>query len=187
MPLPPGVPSRNRIHVRSIVVEGWKRDDGLWDFEARLADVKDHDYSLASGVRPKGEPVHEMRVRLTVDRDFNIIEAAASSDAVPYPDGCEHIAPAYAKLAGLNLVRGFRKTVAGMFEGVRGCSHMTELLLALPAAAIQTFASEMRDTEGHDPLVKPFQLDRCHALDTNSETVRRYYPRWHGNRAKQTG
>lgn len=182
MPLPPGDSSRKRVHTRSILVEGWKRDDGLWDIEARLTDVKDHDYPLASGVRLKGEPVHDMRVRITVDNEFVIVAAAAVSDAVPYPNGCEKIAPDYARLVGLNLVRGYRKTVGEMFEGVRGCAHLTELLLALPAATIQTFASEMRDTEGRDPGLKPFQLDRCHALDTSSETVSRYYPRWYKER-----
>lgn len=185
MALPPAVASRKRIHTRSIAIEGWKRDDQLWDIEARLTDVKDHDYPLASGVRPQGEPVHDMRVRLTINREFDIVAAVAVSDAVPYPDGCEKIAPDYARLVGLNLARGYRKAVGEMFEGVRGCSHLTELLLGLPAAAIQTFASEMRDTEGHDPLTKPFQLDRCHALDTTSETVRRYYPRWY--RGQKTG
>ncbi|MBI3523921.1 MAG: DUF2889 domain-containing protein [Betaproteobacteria bacterium] len=185
MPLPPGVATRKRIHSRTISVEGWKRDDGLWDIEARLTDIKDHDYTLASGVRLKGQPVHDMRVRITVDREFSITAATAVSDAVPYPNGCETIAPAYARLVGLNLLRGYRKTVGEMFEGVRGCSHLTELLLALPAATIQTFASEMRDTDGYDPGLKPFQLDRCHALDTASETVRRYYPRWY--RGPQNG
>jgi len=182
MPLPPSVASRKRVHTRTISVEGWKRDDGLWDIEARLTDIKDHDYPLASGVRLKGQPVHDMRVRITIDNEFGILAAAAVSDAVPYPNGCEKIAPDYARLVGLNLMRGYRKTVGEMFEGVRGCSHLTELLLALPAAAIQTYASEMRDTEGRDPGRKPFQLDRCHALDTTSETVRRYYPRWYKER-----
>ncbi|MEK7736583.1 MAG: DUF2889 domain-containing protein, partial [Pseudomonadota bacterium] len=95
MPLPPGVPSRKRVHTRTICVEGWKRADGLWDIEARLTDVKDHDYPLASGIRPKGEAVHDMRVRITVDREFGIVAASAASDAVPYPNGCENIAPDY--------------------------------------------------------------------------------------------
>lgn len=179
MPLPSPSATRTRLHTRMIALEGWKRSDGLWDIEARLTDRKDHDYPLASGVRPRGQPVHDMWLRVTIDREFNIVEAAASSDAVPYPGGCDTIAPAYRKIVGLNLVRGFRRTVAGMFETVRGCSHLTELLVSLPTAAIQTFASEARDTEGLDPDAKPFQLDRCHALDTGSATVRRYYPRWY--------
>ena len=179
MPLPSSTAPRTRLHLRQIALEGWKRGDGLWDIEARLTDSKDLDYPLASGVRLRGQPVHDMWLRVTIDRDFNIVDAAASSDAVPYPGGCDTIAPAYRRIVGLNLVRGFRRTVAEMFDTVNGCSHITELLASLPTAAIQTFASEAKDTEGLDPNVKPFQLDRCHALDTGSETVRRYYPCWY--------
>lgn len=185
MPLPASAVSRTRIHTRRIVLEGWRRGDGLWDIEARLTDIKDHDYHLASGIRPQGEPVHDMWVRVTIDRDMNILDADASSDAVPYPGGCDTIAPAYRQLIGRNLFRGFRRDVGELFADVRGCSHMTELLNSLPTAAIQTFASEMRDTDGHTPDAQPFQLDQCHALATTSETVRRYYPRWF--RGNKTG
>lgn len=179
MPLPPPEAPRQRLHLRAISLEGWKRGDGFWDIEARLTDTKDHDYHLASGVRARGDPVHDMWVRVTIDRDMNVLAAEAASDSVPYPGGCDTIAADYRQLVGLNLARGFRRTVGEMFEGVRGCSHITELLLFLPTAAIQTFASEVRETD--DRGGKPFQLDRCHALETTSETVRRYYPRWHRN------
>ena len=53
---------------------------------------------------------------------------------------------------------------------------MTELLGYLPTAAVQTFAGLRREDEGDG---KPFQLDRCHALETTTETVRRYYPKWY--------
>jgi hypothetical protein len=33
-----------------------------------------------------------------------------------------------------------------------------------------------REDEGEQ---KPFQLDRCHALDTTGDVVRRYYPKWY--------
>jgi hypothetical protein len=179
MPLPPVKAMRTLVHTRRIVLQGWKRDDGLWDVEARLTDVKDHDYPLASGLRPRGQPVHDLWVRATIDREFNVIDAAACLDQVPYPGGCDVIGGAYRRIVGLNLVRGFRRTVAEMFDSVNGCSHMTELLGLLPTAAIQTFASEVRDTDGAAPGEKPFQLDRCHALETTTETVRRYYPRWY--------
>lgn len=132
--------------------------------------------------------MHDLRVRISIDRDMNIVAAQASSDAVPYPGGCDTIAPVYRrfvdlKSVGLNLARGFRRRVGEMFDGVRGCSHLTELLFSLPTAAIQTFASEVREVD--DRNGKPFQLDRCHALETHSETVRRYYPRWY--RSSKTG
>jgi hypothetical protein len=164
--------------VRRIVYEGWQREDGLFDIEARLVDAKDHVYALASGVRAPGEPIHEMSVRVTIDRDYVIRALEASSDRVPYPDGCEDIAPDYAKLVGADLMHGFRKVLHDRMGGVRGCSHLTELIAFLPTAALQTFASLNRDA---DPgaRTKPFQLDRCHALEHTSETVRRYYPKWY--------
>ena len=113
----------------------------------------------------------------SVDDTFTIHEAVACSDGVPYPGYCDTIGPVYGKLVGLNLVRGFRRTIGEMFADVRGCSHMTELLNSLPTAAIQTVASFRRDDE--ETKDKPFQLDRCHALETSAEAVRIYYPRWY--------
>ncbi len=177
MPLSEPSVGRRRVHVRRIEIEGFQRDDGLLELDAALVDVKDEDYSIASGVRPAGEPVHHLRVRIAIDAAFNIVEAQACSDRVPYPGGCDTIGPEYGKLVGLNLVQGFRRTVGEMFADVRGCSHLTELLLSLPTAAIQTMATFVRDND--DRGSKPFQLDRCHALETSSETVRRYYPKWY--------
>jgi hypothetical protein len=153
MPLPVTDVERELRHTRRVRYEGYKRADGLWDIEAHLTDVKSHDNPMKAGVRRAGQPIHEMWLRLTIDRHFTVLDASASSDAVPYPQGCETIAPAYKRLIGLNLVRGF------------------------PTAAIQTFAGEM--PEEREDGRKPFQLDQCHALDTGSETVRKWYPKWY--------
>ena len=177
MPLPVSDVERELTHTRRIRYEGYKRADGLWDIEAHLNDVKNHDYQLKTGVRRAGQAIHDMWVRITIDRQFNIVAAAASSDAVPYPGGCETIAPAYGKLVGLNLLRGFRKNVHELLGSVRGCTHMTEMLGGLPTAAIQSFAGDVPEESGDGR--KPFQLDQCHALETTTETVRKWYPKWY--------
>jgi len=177
MPLSPPKCARQKVHVRQISVEGYRREDGMLELDACLTDTKEADYLLASGVRKAGDPVHQMRVRVTLDADFTIVDAEACSDWVPYVGGCDTIGPDYRRLIGLNLVRGFRRIVGEMFADVRGCSHLTELLSSLPTAAIQTFATFRRDNE--DSGEKPFPLDRCHALDCSGETVRLYYPKWY--------
>jgi hypothetical protein len=98
---------------------------------------------------------------------------------VPYPGGCETIAPAYKRLIGLNLAKIFGKTVRQLFGDVKGCTHLTEMLVGFPTAAIQTFAGEV--PEEREDGRKPFQLDQCHALDTSGETVRKWYPKWYEN------
>ncbi len=182
MPLPVSEVERELTHTRRVRYEGYRRADGLWDIEAHLTDVKNHDFQLKTGVRRAGLAVHDMWLRVTVDRALNVVEATASSDAVPYPGGCEAIAPAYRKLVGLNLARGFRKSVHELLGGVRGCTHLTEMLAGLPTAAIQTFAGEVK--EEREDGAKPFQLDQCHALETGTETVRQWYPRWYKKKDK---
>jgi hypothetical protein len=177
MPLPPTTVQRTRKHVRSVQLEGFRRDDGCWDIEARLTDVKDHDYPLSSGLRRRGEAVHDMSVRVTIDRRMTIRDAAACTDGMPYVGYCDRITPDYAQLVGLNLFHGFRTAVKQLFRGTRGCSHLSELLMFLPTAALQTFASDVPDSD--DSAHKPYQLDRCHALESHSDAVRRYYPRWY--------
>ena len=59
MPLPTPSP-RTRLHARRVSYEGFRRDDGLFDLEGHLTDVKDHDYALLTGLRPAGAAVHDM-------------------------------------------------------------------------------------------------------------------------------
>ena len=87
MPLSAPVSPRKRLHSRRVTYEGWQRDDGLFDIEGHLVDIKDHDTTLLSGIRPAGEPVHDMWVRVTIDREYTIRDIEAQSDRVPYPGG----------------------------------------------------------------------------------------------------
>jgi DUF2889 family protein len=175
MPLPTAV-SRKRLHTRRVAYEGFRRDDGLFDIEGHLTDVKDHDYALLTGVRPAGVPVHDMWARITVGTDYIIRTIEVRTDGMPY-ETCDRIEPAYGKLVGASLLHGFRKTLSETMGGVRGCSHVTELLMHAPTAAIQMFAGLRREIEPGEG--KPFQLDRCHALETTTDAVRRYYPQWY--------
>ena len=168
--------TRQRLHLRRVSYEGFRRDDGLFDIEARLVDTKDYDYPLSTGTRSKDLPVHQMVIRVTIDRRFEVVDIEASTEEMPYPGHCDQITPEYKQLIGSNLLKGFRKSIAEKMGGVKGCTHLSELLGYLPTAAVQTFAGERRETI--DDGRKPFQLDSCHALATNGEAVRLYYPRW---------
>ena len=169
--------ARERLHLRRVSYEGFRRDDGLFDIEAHITDHKDRDYKLAMGTRSKDIPVHNMWARVTIDRRFEVIDIEAVTDEMPYPGQCNRIGPEYKKLIGSNLLKGFRKSIASSLGGVKGCTHLSELLGYLPTAAVQTFAGIKNETETVDGT-KPFQLDSCHALANNTETVRVYYPKW---------
>jgi hypothetical protein len=182
MPLSLPISRRALKHRRAIQIEAFERDDGLWDLDAHISDVKTRDTKLASGTRPGGVPLHDMLLRVTIDTQFNIIAAEAVSEMVPYPGYCETIAPSYTQLIGLNLAKGFRRAMLARLGEILGCTHVTELALLLPTAAIQAFAGDVFDPHQGRKVAgkeeKPFQLDRCHALRSDGAAVAKYYPRW---------
>lgn len=182
MPLSPSITRRALKHTRAIRIEAFARDDGLWDLDAQITDIKTRNSNLASGVRSSGSPIHDLSLRITIDTHMTIVDAEAVSDAVPYPGFCNTVGPDYKKLIGLNLLRQFRFGVNERLSGIKGCTHITELAQLLPTAAIQAFAGDVIDTrDGVDVTnssEKPFQLDRCHALRVDGLAVAQYYPRW---------
>ena len=181
MPLSSPVP-RTLRHTRAIQVDAYARDDGLWDLDARITDVKTRDIALASGLRGAGNAIHDLKLRLTINRELVIVDAEAASDAVPYPGFCDTIAPAYKSLIGLSLTNHFRLRLKDRLAGVLGCTHLTELSLILPTAAMQAYANDVIKTRDGDDVddssERPFQLDRCHALRIDGPAVAKYYPRW---------
>ena len=167
--------AREPLHRRAIEILGYKREDGLYDIEGHLVDTKPVDFKLAAGIRPGGEPIHGMWLRITVDKTLTIVDAAAAMDAMPYVHQCDQIVPAYRLLVGLAIRPGYHQRVKELLGGVRGCTHITELAGALATAAFQTMAGQRLQPSGQ----KPFQLDRCHALALTSPVVGRYYPQWY--------
>jgi hypothetical protein len=186
MPLSEPKVVRESLHHRNITVRGYRRADGLFDIEGHLHDTKDVDFRVASGLRKAGEPIHSMWLRITIDKTLTIVDADADTDAMPYVGYCNTITPDYKKLIGLAIRPGFSNKVKELLGGVKGCTHITELIGSLATTAFQTMAGQ----GVQDPDKKPFQLDRCHALDAAAPAVQRFYPRWYrgsGEVPDQTG
>ncbi|SPB18210.1 hypothetical protein NOV72_05409 [Caballeronia novacaledonica] len=174
MPLEESAVARERLHTRQIKVEGYRREDGLWDIEASLLDEKDHDLGLVSSVRRAGEAVHCMRLRWTLDSSLTILAVDVAMDALPYTGVCDTIKNRYEQLVGLRVGAGFKRAVGERFRGVNGCSHMTELVGAMAAGSVQTLAPYLnRDAE-----TRPLQIGGCHAWAEDGALVKAHYPAW---------
>ncbi|MCA2998035.1 MAG: DUF2889 domain-containing protein [Rhodocyclaceae bacterium] len=174
MPLSAHVP-RQPLHHRKISARGYKRDDGLFEVEGHLIDTKAYSFKLRSGERLAGEPVHEMWLRITYDTSMTIIDAEASSDAHPYPGFCGEITPRYRAMIGWSMRPGFSAKVRAAFGGIKGCTHLTDLISVLATTAYQNLAGQLPS----NPEKKPFQLDGCHALASDAAAVATFYPKWY--------
>ncbi|SAL03752.1 hypothetical protein AWB77_06863 [Caballeronia fortuita] len=172
---------RDLLHTRRIEIHGYKRADGLYDIEGTLTDTKAYDRTSNGVVRRAGEPIHAMKLRITLGKDFLITDAHAEAPSLPYAGHCDDAPPVYAKLIGMTLAPGFMREVRERFGGVKGCTHLTELIGAVATVAFQTMSEELNASND----ARPFQLDGCIALRTDGAAVQRFYPAWYrGGAAK---
>lgn len=186
MPLPAPDVSRKPIHTRRITVNAFARDDGQWDLEAELIDVKAYDYPVRDGsIHQAGDPVHHIHLRVTFDDSYTITASQAAYDAAPYGEHCMRITSDYQDLVGLNLLRRFRDAVRKRFGRRAGCTHLTELSYVLPTAAIQALVGQRREQSASDEAstgqTRPFQIDGCHALRADGGVVKEHYPKWYAS------
>lgn len=181
MPLPTPA-NRAQQHTRRVTCEGYKREDGLWDIEGHLLDVKNIPIELKEredGILPAGEPVHGMSIRLTIDLELNILDAVASMDHTPFR-ACPSITDAYRQLIGVQIKPGFTKLTRDMFGGVNGCTHLLELLGPVATTAFQATHYERAELHGwSDGAQKPPMLDSCHTLASDGAVVQEYWPHFH--------
>jgi len=185
MPLSPPA-ARSPIHARRIECRGYRRDDGLWDIEGHLVDTKDYAFDNAHRGRIEaGEPLHDMWLRLTVDDGLKIVTVEAVTDAAPF-GVCDAITPAFRQLEGLTIRAGFNRKVRELLGGVRGCTHLVDLLGPVATTAYQTIfpiLSRERaagtDRPAQPSSRRPGLLDSCHAFASDGEIVRRTWPAWY--------
>jgi hypothetical protein len=173
---------RRPLHLRRIHCEGFARDDGLFDIEGLLVDTKPVPLRLVNREVPAGEPIHRMRVVLTIDRTRTIVQAQAFTESSPYPD-CGEIAAAYGRLVGLRIEPGFTRAVKRLFRGTLGCSHMTELLPPMASTAFQVLWADGdyggADAQGSAQRTSP--LGGCHALRLDGRIVKTYFSHLEGS------
>ena len=173
MSLPPPAPRRH-LHSRSIECRGYERDDGLFDIEARIIDRKTFDVDEPyRGRRPAGAHVHDMELRLTLDRSMTVRDIEVTTHHAPY-DICPTVAPGYKGLIGAKVGGGWRKAVTEAVGRTKGCTHITELLMPAATVAFQTMGNWKASpgTEGQ----KPYFIDGCHAWNSRGAVVKRLYP-----------
>ena len=173
--------SRKLVHTRRIECWGYEREDGLWDIEAHLVDAKTHIHTRRHGGRERqpGEPVHDMWLSLSYDLDMKVRDAEAATEQGPYPH-CGAITPNFKALIGLTIGPGWRRKTLELLGGVRGCTHLVELLGPIGTTAFQATGRAREARNASSALAKkPYQLNACHVYKDDSEAVRERWPQFY--------
>lgn len=176
---------RRPMHKRSIECNGYLRDDGLWEVEARLIDTKPFTQAgnrYRDELRP-GDPVHDIGLRLAIDDTMTIREAEAMMRATPYPT-CIEVQPILQRLVGERIGKGWRELVRRKIGRLENCTHLSELLGPAVTTLFQTI-SHGEDPEGRGSLEnqqnsgkRPFFIGGCHSWRTDGPIVADMFPQF---------
>ncbi|MCB1760109.1 MAG: DUF2889 domain-containing protein [Gammaproteobacteria bacterium] len=177
MPLKPAS-KRTHLHSRKVACEGYQRDDGLWDIEARLVDTKPFRFENRLGGRTVGadEPIHGMQLRVTLDLGLTIRDIDAASDFHPF-GACSAAPERMQALIGLKIGGGFMRQVRERVGVSLGCTHLIEMMSHIATTAFQTMNPTWEEIATKKPnKEKPHYLDSCVALRGDGDVIRRAWP-----------
>ncbi|QEY62946.1 DUF2889 domain-containing protein [Metapseudomonas lalkuanensis] len=173
---------RTLLHTRHVTCTAYLREDGLLDVEGEMRDITPVDTDLLFRVAAAGGDIHHMHMTMTLDRDLVIQHVLARTHAGPTPY-CQEIESAYGALEGLKIAPGFLPKVKARVGGIRGCTHLTELLGPMATTAYQARFALMRKHNhlrqrlaGGQPLPRPALVDSCHTYRLDGEAIQLIWP-----------
>lgn len=130
--------ARKPLHNRNISIQGYSREDGLWEVEGVLKDTKGYPFELIDrGLIEVGDYLHQMTLTLVFDDSYTIREVRAQMHNTPYQD-CHGAEPEYQRIVGIQIKKGWMEQVKTTLGRSASCTHLTEMLPALATAAMQT-------------------------------------------------
>jgi hypothetical protein len=164
-------------------MRAFEREDGLWDIEAHLRDEKPFGFvDPGRGPMQAGDPVHDLRVRLTVDDDRVVRDVAVELGSMPFAS-CHEVRDTLRPLVGERVGRGWRQALKKI-PRLGTCAHVHEVLVPMATVVHQAMSL------GHDPQHKvalapdpslaerPFYVDDCHSWRADGPVVAHFYPQF---------
>ncbi len=153
---------RKLLHTRQVSCRGYQLDGERWEIEGRMVDLKNFPVANADrgGRIAVGEPLHDISLSLVIDSALRILHVRATIDAAPF-NQCAAITGAFRALEGLTLTQGFSRQAKALLGGVKGCTHLLELLGPIATTAYQTLWQSEEGYDVHSQEVDRL-LDSCH-------------------------
>jgi DUF2889 family protein len=190
MPMPtpptsnPEEKARRLVHRRTVECDGYLREDGFWEVEARLVDTKPFTQrDRFRGELPPGTPVHDIRLRLAVDDGLVVREAETNMAATPYPT-CIEVNGILQRLVGERIGKGWREIVRRKIGRLETCTHLAELLGPAVTTLFQAMSygkrpegADSMDTH-RDTAERPFFINGCHSWRTDGPIVAKLFPQF---------
>lgn len=137
--------AEEKAHERTITIATYPAGPERVIVEGSLVDRRLNDYYLMTGEKRPAGVIHHMLVRLLVETmGFSIEDVEVDLVAVPREE-CAEVRHTLDCIKGEKIARGFSGRMKTLLGGVKSCTHLMTLLIAMGPAALQgIFSSRAR-------------------------------------------
>ncbi len=137
-----------RIAGRNLDIEVFLGDDGSLIARGRLKDMRNVSFRAFKGGVSSPGCFHDLKAELTLSLPDLIISGVnVSFDTVPEAE-CASVASLYEGLVGIRVASGYTKALLERVGGVRGCAHLTHLLIVMGPAIVQGAFTALEAVDG---------------------------------------
>ncbi len=157
-----------KIHNRNLDISSYIIDD-----EHILLTGGFKERNLITVYERSGEPIepnvfHHMQIQLIVKiSELKIVDIHSKIPGAPHDDVCREMENCLAKIKGLIIAPGFTSKVKKIAGGIKGCVHLTTLLLSMAPAALQgywIFGARDKDRKENSEFdIGEYLMDTCWA------------------------
>jgi len=157
-----------KIHNRNLNISSYIVDDKHILIAGELKER-----NLITVYKRSGEPIepnvfHHMQIQLLVKiSELKIVDIHMKIPGAPHDNICREMENSLDKIKGLNIAPGFTSKVKKIAGGIKGCVHLTTLLLSMAPAALQGYwifgAREEHRSENSILDIEKYLVDTCWA------------------------
>ncbi len=166
-----GEPVKNLVHTREISIQTSDLGGHSILVEGSLVDHRHPEQNRTEGP----ELVHHMVIRLKVRGPGMLIEKAEAAMPHHPREECPGVLPSIRNLEGLEIAPGYTMKVKRAIGGVKGCAHLTSLVIAMGESAVQgywaAYEAERRTRGLREQTIKKF-INTCHLWKEDGPIVR---------------
>ena len=166
-----------KIHNRNLNISSY-----IVDAEHILITGEFKERNLITVYERSGETIepnvfHHMQIQLLVKiSELKIVDIHAKIPGAPHDNVCREMENSLDKIKGLNIAPGFTSKVKKIAGGIKGCVHLTTLLLSMAPAALQgywIFGARNKDrTENSEFDIGEYLIDTCWAWRKDGPLVK---------------
>jgi len=126
-------------HTRSMTYTTYHAGEGHIVTECRLTDVRLRDYYKLTGDMVQSGTLHDLEVILLIRTPALVIEDIEVKMVTVPREDCLKVEQSLEPLRGLKVAKGFTAGVRNLCGGVKGCTHLVNLLTGAGSAIVQGY------------------------------------------------